>query len=65
MAKTVVGVFEDKYEAEMAAEALMRNGFSDSDIDMSATDADTMSGTADYNNDSNREESSSAIGRFF
>jgi len=66
MAKTVVGVFEDKYEAEMAAEALMRNGFSDNDIDLSATSSDsTVDRPADWDMNKDSDKGGSAIGRFF
>jgi len=66
MAKTVVGVFEDKYEAEMAAEALIRNGFNDSDIDLSATSSDSMSDRpADWDMNKDSDKNTSAIGRFF
>jgi len=67
MANTVVGVFEDRYQAELAEEALKRQGFSDSDIDLSARGDENINPSATYENEDmhHEKEHKSSIGKFF
>lgn len=71
MALTVIGIFDDASDAQKAVDALVDEGFSRSNIDLSAgRPSDTMStsGTTDYTTSSTRtddDDKSSGIGGFF